>query len=195
MRRLRPLLAALLLTAAVQVLASGAVMAASAAAPAATDSPRSRLELLAMFRHPPVQHASATLVDVEGSPVGFALFLDLPDGSVLVTVHARGLTPGEHGIHIHETGACTPSFAAAGGHFNPTGAMHGSHAGDLGNIVANPAGIASMVVLTTQFTLSPGVLSLHDVDGSALVIHAHPDDLMSDPSGNSGARVACGVVR
>lgn len=139
--------------------------------------------------------AYSTLADAEGNTVGFARFVELPSGRVLVLVHATGLTPGQHGIHIHTTGACSPDFSAAGGHFNPTGATHGSHAGDLGNLHANPAGHAQLVMFTSQFMLSAGQTSLFDADGSAVVIHAGPDDLVTDPAGNSGARVACGVIQ
>ncbi|HUG13653.1 MAG TPA: superoxide dismutase family protein [Thermomicrobiales bacterium] len=142
----------------------------------------------------PVQHASATLIDVDGNVVGFATFVERPDGSVLVNVHASGLTPGQHGIHVHAVGECAPPFASALGHFNPGGHAHGAHAGDLGNVTANPAGRANMTQVVTQFTLSAGTHSLFDADGSALVIHAGPDDLVSDPAGNSGPRVICGVI-
>ncbi len=147
----------------------------------------------------PIRLASATLIDTSGNVIGFAKFVELNDGRVLVNIHAQGLAPGRHGIHVHAVGACalgtTPAFISAGGHFNPTGATHGSHAGDLGNITANPAGRANMTLITDQFTLSAGTLSVFDANGSALVIHAGADDLVTDPTGNSGARVACGVIQ
>lgn len=138
--------------------------------------------------------ASATLVNPSGETVGFARFYEPRFGGTLVLVNTTALSPGLHGMHVHTTGACSPDFAAAGGHFNPTGDKHGAHAGDLGNIFASPAGQASAVTYSTHFTLSPGELSLFDADGSALVVHAGEDDLVTDPAGNSGARIACGVI-
>ena len=159
--------------------------------------------------------------DVDGNDVGSVTFLeDDVTSFVTVTVEIAGLPDGEHGIHVHETGSCDPAgdepFASAGGHFNPTGDSHGpppaiplpgspvaataspvtgtGHAGDLGNISVGADGIGRFVIATDRFTLSPGPASLQDVDGSALVIHADPDDLTTDPSGESGARIACGVV-
>lgn len=145
--------------------------------------------------HSPVDRASATLVDSTGATVGFVTFVQQASGQVVVSIHASGLTPGQHGIHIHAVGSCvTPDFLSAAGHFNPTGATHGAHAGDLGNITANPAGRANLVILTSAFTISDGPLALLDSDGGALVVHAGADDLISDPSGNSGGRVVCGVI-
>ena len=141
-----------------------------------------------------------TLRDEAGEEIGTATFAEDGDGRVTVAVAAEDLPEGDHGIHIHGVGVCDASgavpFASAGGHFNPTGAPHGgpddpnAHAGDLGNITAD----AEIEVATDRFTLSDGTLSLSDIDGSALVIHADPDDLESNPAGNSGARIACGVV-
>lgn len=139
--------------------------------------------------------AWAHLMDPAGQQIGFARFYELRGGQVFILVHATGLTPGLHGMHVHTTGACSPDFAAAGGHFNPTGGLHGSHAGDLGNLSANAAGLATTIRFTQQFTLSAGQFSLFDADGSALVIHAGEDDLVTDPTGNSGARLACGVIQ
>jgi len=106
---------------------------------------------------------------------------------------ADGQAPGEHGIHVHETGACDPAgepaFASAGGHYNPTGAEHGRHAGDLGNIAANGDGTAAFREATAEF----GLDELMDEDGAAIVIHAEEDE--NDPEGKSfGARIACGVL-
>ena len=89
----------------------------------------------------------------------------------------------------------SPSFAAAGAHFNPDSLHHGSHAGDLGNIRVPESGRAVYSQTARSFTLSDSHYTLFDFDGSALVIHAAEDDLVTDPSGNSGARIVCGVIQ
>lgn len=168
------------------------------------------------------------LNDTEGEEAGSATVSEV-DGVATLDIAVSGLEPGDHGIHIHETGSCDPAgdgpFASAGGHFNPGGAQHGAgpqghgqgpggpggrddrgattpgtgpmlaHAGDLGNITVGEDGTGSLIVATDQVTLAPGAEnSLADADGSALVIHAGPDDLTTDPAGNSGDRIACGVI-
>jgi Cu-Zn family superoxide dismutase len=138
--------------------------------------------------------ASAKIYDASGAFVGIAILHQSNDGGVRIHVVARGLSAGPHGMHIHAIGTCTPDFGASGSHFNPTGANHPHHAGDLGNITANRAGIAVVSVYTQNVTLSAGPLSLNDADGSALIIHEGPDDLHTHPTGNSGGRVACGVI-
>ncbi len=147
-----------------------------------------------------VMTATAELTDPQGNPVGTAEFVE-GSGEVSINVNITGgVEPGEHGIHIHETGAITPSFEAAGDHFNPTDNNHGfespngPHAGDLGNIFVEAEGTASYSTFNDLVTLSGGPNSLLDGDGSALVIHAMPDDYVTDPSGNSGDRVAAGVI-
>lgn len=119
-------------------------------------------------------------------------------GGIRVTVDAHGLTPGAHGVHVHTTGACdAPGFTTAGGHWNPGATQHGSmnpmgpHAGDLPNLMIGADGRGSVTM-----TLTGGdYAGLMDADGSALIVHAGPDDLKTDPSGNSGGRVACGIFR
>lgn len=139
--------------------------------------------------------AKAKLYDADGEFVGVAIFHQSRNGGVSVHAVIRGLTVGDHGMHLHAIGACSPDFAAAGSHFNPTDALHPNHAGDLGNITANHHGIGWMSIYTTNITLSDGPLSLNDADGTALVIHEGPDDLHTHPTGNSGGRVACGVLQ
>jgi len=143
---------------------------------------------------PVVAAAAATLLDTEGAPVGTATLVTEADGAVTVTVVTYGLIPGPRGIHIHEVGVCDPwtgePFAAAGGHINPMQAPHGAHAGDLGNFTTDAFGVGQIGFTTTQFSLA----QLLDADGSTLVVHADADDGVSEPEGNSGARVACGAL-
>lgn len=150
------------------------------------------------------------LIGVDGNPIGSATFIESADGITITlqsTSQGSGTSfePGPHGVHIHETGVCDPSgdtpFASAGAHFNPTDASHGaledenSHAGDLGNLEVDGAGTFGLDVETGKVSLSPGAEnSLADEDGSAIVIHAGEDDLQTDPSGESGDRIACGVI-
>ncbi len=148
--------------------------------------------------------ATATIVDASGRVAGKATFTTLPSGEVQIKVAVSGFNPGpggNHGIHIHAIGLCaTPDFASAGGHFNPATKKHGlespegPHAGDLKNIQFYPNGSAVYEAVTDHVTLDAGANSLFDADGSAIVIHAGPDDDMTDPSGNSGARIACGIM-
>lgn len=127
------------------------------------------------------------------------------DGRVHVSLRLQGLPPGVHGIHFHAAGNCdsspTPTFGSAGGHFNPMARRHGlnnpsgPHAGDAPNFTVGPNGIGTVDFITERVTLSEGPLGLFDADGSSLVVHAGADDQLSDPAGNSGARIACGVVK
>jgi Cu-Zn family superoxide dismutase len=139
-------------------------------------------------------HASAELRDAGGAVVGWADFTEDSTGRLHVNVHVNGISAGLHGIHIHNTADCTPPFTAAGGHHNPLGATHGDHAGDLPNLIVNVAGIGHLDGTTDHATLSAGLVSVFDANGSALVIHAGEDDLHTDPTGNSGGRIACGVI-
>lgn len=150
-----------------------------------------------------VAAASAQLLDAAGQPVGEAFFTPAADGGVIISVTLIGLTvdeAGEHGIHVHQVGACTPDFSAAGGHFNPLHRQHGlenpagAHAGDLPNIEIAADGTAEYSAATTFLSLSAGPAFPFDADGSALVIHAGADDQASNPSGGSGAAIACGVI-
>jgi Cu-Zn family superoxide dismutase len=146
------------------------------------------------------QHASAELKDGSGQIIGFARFTEDATGVVHVNVHVKGLAPGQHGIHIHAVGSCSPTFTAAGGHHNPLGHQHGldnplgAHAGDLPNLVVNAAGVGHLNTTTDRATLSAGATTVFDADGSALIIHTGPDDQVTDPTGNSGGRIVCGVI-
>ncbi len=139
-------------------------------------------------------HAHATLLDPAGAEIGWAKLTEDGAGRVHVNVKVDGLSPGLHGIHFHAVGACSPDFAAAGGHHNPLGAQHGSHAGDLPNLVVNESGRGRLNATTDAATLSSSDVGLFDGDGTAVIIHANPDDFVTQPTGNSGDRVACGVV-
>ena len=144
--------------------------------------------------------AVAQLKDANGRVAGNAVFVQ-DNGSVRVIIDVTGLPPGQKGVHVHAVGRCEPpSFESSGDHFNPTNAQHGSanprgpHAGDLPNITIDSAGRGHLEA-TLRVSLETGTRSLFDADGSAVVIHADPDDLRTDPSGNSGARIACGEVK
>lgn len=137
--------------------------------------------------------AIAPILDAEGNQLGLVGVGDAY-GEMGLMVIVQGLAEGEHGIHLHETGNCDPegetTFASAGGHFNPGGMTHPDHAGDLGNLTADVNG--NVIFLPGLGTMTFDDLA--DADGTALVIHADPDDLVTDPSGNSGARIACAVI-
>ena len=141
----------------------------------------------------------ATVHDASGTDLG-TLTIGERDAGLVVTGTLRGLAPGTHGIHIHAVGRCEPPFQTAGGHWNPLTHQHGTenpngpHAGDMQNIVAGSDGTAIVNVTTPTGTLR-GTNGLLDTDGASVVVHAAADDYKTDPSGNSGARVACGVVR
>jgi Cu-Zn family superoxide dismutase len=148
--------------------------------------------------------AHAEMMTTDGTVVGMAHFTATEDGGVMVQVDVAGVAgaaAGEHGIHVHMVGACDPpDFMSAGEHYNPTAMKHGlenpdgPHAGDLPNITFDDAGNGTFNAATATFALGEGENSLMDADGSALIIHANPDDQVTDPSGNSGARLVCGVI-
>lgn len=147
---------------------------------------------------PPV--AGATVKDSSGRVVGSAVFLQGDDG-VRILLDLKGVTPGIKGVHIHEVGRCdAPDFDSAGAHFNPKKAEHGPenprgpHAGDLLNITVDATGRGHLEVTNSRVTLKPGSASLLDGGGAALVVHEGPDDMRTDPAGNSGRRIACGVI-
>ena len=167
--------------------AAGAVLVLGGCASAAMDGPGLQ--------------GQAVLKDKAGQQVGLATLTEASDG-LRIEVTGIGLPPGPKGIHIHAVGKCDPpDFVSAGGHFNPAGKKHGrlspdgAHAGDLPNLMVTPVGAAGLDVTTKAATLKEGVLaSLFGAGGRSLVIHAMPDDEKTDPTGNSGARIACGVI-
>jgi superoxide dismutase, Cu-Zn family len=143
--------------------------------------------------------AHAVLKDKDGKEVGKAELTNTPSG-VLIRLTLDGVRPGTHAFHIHAVGKCEPpDFKSAGGHFNPDGTKHGlmneegPHAGDMPNLHVPDSGKLTVEVLNEMVTLDaePALL---DQDGSALVIHAGADDYRSDPAGNAGDRIACGVI-
>jgi Cu-Zn family superoxide dismutase len=147
----------------------------------------------------PSSLASASLMSADGSAKGTATLRQI-DGKIELRLEAWGLTPGVHGVHLHTTGVCAaPDFASAGGHLNPHGKMHGtdnpqgSHLGDLPNLTAGADG-KGILVATLQDNAAQADAQLFDADGTSIVIHAAADDYRTDPSGNSGGRIACGVL-
>jgi superoxide dismutase, Cu-Zn family len=154
-------------------------------------------------RKGPTKKATATLVDGTGKRLGKVTLVQFR-GKVTVAGRVRGVAPGFHGFHVHAVGKCEgPAFTTAGGHFAAPGQTHGRHAGDLPPLLVNADGSASAAFETDRFVLA----QLRDADGSALIIHAGPDNFANIPprygtpdadtlaTGDSGARAACGVIK
>jgi superoxide dismutase, Cu-Zn family len=147
---------------------------------------------------PPSVHAD--IINAQGQKIGTAAFAQTHAG-VRIQVNVAQLPPGTHGIHIHTVGKCEPpAFTTAGGHFNPDNKKHGKdnpegpHAGDLVNLEVGANGTAKTTFVDSAVTLGDGPNSLFHEGGTALVIHEKADDYKTDPAGNSGARIACGVI-
>jgi Cu-Zn family superoxide dismutase len=190
----------------VLVVATLAAVALSACATAPSSTPPAA----SMPRHPravvtapaasTVPAAVAHIAGASGSLVSGTLALAPLHGGVHVTGELGGLAPGSHGFHVHQTGDCSAADASsAGGHFNPAGSGHGRagtamhHAGDIDNLVADASGVAHIDVQLRGVSLGGNVAT--DIVGRALVVHAAPDDYQTQPAGNSGARIGCGVIR
>ena len=165
----------LLLMSAVGTLAAGAIMPAHA------------------------QSTIAQLQPTQGSTATGTVTFTQKGNRVGVEAKVSGLTPGRHGFHVHEKGDCSaPDGMSAGGHFNPTGKPHGNpnlpdhHAGDMPTLVADASGNATLSSDVDVMTIGSGAT---DIVGKAVIVHKDPDDFTTQPTGNSGARVACGVIR
>ena len=144
--------------------------------------------------------ARADLKNADGKSVGAADFRETKEG-VFVILRVHDLSPGLHAVHIHAVGKCEgPQFTSAGGHFNPGQKKHGfknpegPHAGDLPDVLIVKNGSGRFEAVTDAVTFATGANSLFDQDGSAIVVHATADDNTTDPTGNSGDRIACGVI-
>lgn len=145
--------------------------------------------------------ARAPLIDAKGQDSGTVSIVGMP-GKLTMRIDAKGVPAGKHGIHLHQVGRCdAPAFDSAGPHWNPAGRKHGlrnsngPHAGDFPNIEADAAGTIMTSIPLDTLELTGGSQPLLDADGAAVVIHAQADDNISDPSGNSGARILCGIVK
>jgi Cu-Zn family superoxide dismutase len=140
------------------------------------------------------------LKDAKGNSVGMAMISPAKDGGVNVELDVKGLPAGEHAVHFHAVPKCEAPFTSAGAHFNPANKKHGMqnpegpHAGDMPNFTVAANGTAKTTVTNKNVTLADGANSLYANGGTALVIHAAADDMKTDPSGNAGDRIACGVI-
>jgi superoxide dismutase, Cu-Zn family len=145
--------------------------------------------------------AGASLIDAEGRTVGEATLQQASNG-ILLKLTLKNATPGIHGLHFHDVGRCDrPTFESAGGHFNPSARQHGflntrgPHTGDLPNLDVPTTTQLAVEYFIRDVTLEGGPASLHDANGTAIVIHAGKDDYATDPAGDSGERLACGAIQ
>ena len=149
---------------------------------------------------PPAPEAAVAIAQIAG-PAGSAIsgtvtFRDTGNG-IAIEAKISGLSPGSHGFHVHEKGDCSGDFSAAGGHFNPDAHSHAgpdaaeAHAGDLGNLRVPDVGVSQLTMMSRRFTLDEGP---NGIIGKSVIIHASEDDLATQPTGNSGARIACGLI-
>lgn len=146
-------------------------------------------------------HATAELIDGQGQSAGRAMIHQGKDG-IEVLVQVVGVPAGVHAVHLHTTGACTgPDFTSAGGHWNPAKKQHGhdnpagAHMGDMPNMTVGADGKGELKTVVKGGMMTGAADALLDADGAAVVVHASPDDYKSDPTGNAGGRIACGIVK
>ena len=139
--------------------------------------------------------------DAKGASIGMAMISAAKDGGISIDLDVKGLTPGEHAIHIHSVAKCEgPGFTTAGPHFNPAAKKHGlqspdgPHAGDMMNFTVGANGAAKVTVTNKAVTMADGENSIFANGGTALMIHAAADDMKTDPGGAAGDRIACGVI-
>ncbi len=186
--------AAVVLLAACQPKTPAEPAAPAPEAPAAAPAPAADAPVAAPLA------ANAELKPTQGSQTSGLVTFAVVDGGIRATGEVRGLPPGtEHGFHVHEKGDCSaPDATSAGGHFNPASSEHGRvghgthHGGDSDNILANDQGVAMVDTLLQGVTLGDGAAT--DILGKGVIVHADPDDYTTQPTGNAGARLACGVI-
>ena len=140
------------------------------------------------------------LKDAKGNSVGMAMISPASGGGVTIELDVKGMPPGAHAVHFHAVPKCEPPFTSAGSHFYPANKKHGlenpegPHAGDMPNFTVDAKGMAKTKITNKNVTLGDGANSLYANGGTALVIHAAADDMKTDPAGNAGDRIACGVI-
>jgi superoxide dismutase, Cu-Zn family len=147
---------------------------------------------------PAAGKAAAVIEAKSGSTLAGTAEFTMHEGQMMITVSVKGAPPGAHAVHVHEKGDCSaPDASSAGGHFNPGGHQHGApeaaehHAGDLGNMTVGADGTGSLMIHSSDLSLS----GANSVVGHAIIVHEKTDDFVTQPTGNAGGRIGCGVIR